>query len=142
MGIMKKLLLILSVIIFFSCTDSGNKKSNNSSKTTKLMSVSFVAGQRNDDAGILVAYTNDAGNLWLNTEWVKAIKSRMKILSSYSTILLFNNEKNMPNVATEGMNYSSDYDKYMVCGYWIYPNGSRKFCYGGVKEDGNFRKCE
>jgi len=44
----------------------------------------------------------------------------------------------MPNVATIGMNYSLNFDKYMVCGYWISPNGNKKFCYGGVKIDGNF----
>ena len=104
------------------------------------MSVSFELGQKNLSEGIIVAYTNDADSLWLNQEWVDAIKSKMENLSStYSTVLLFNDEKNMPDVATTGMNYSLDHDKYMVCGYWIYPNGSRKFCYGGSKSDGNFR---
>ena len=48
----------------------------------------------------------------------------------------------MPNVSTKGMNYSSNYDRYMVCGYWKYPNGNRKFCYGGIKNNGSFKKCK
>lgn len=141
---MKNLLLILSVILFFSCTNSG--KENQESVTMPPWpggKVSFISGQGNRSEGIIVAYTEHADSLWLDKEWVKAIKSEMKKLSStYSTVLLFSGEKNMPNVAVKGMNYSSDYDKYMVCGYWIYPNGNKKFCYGGVKSDGNFKKCE
>ena len=107
------------------------------------MPVSFELGQKNINEGIIVAYTNDADILWLNEEWIKAIKNKMKNLSSdYSTVLLFNREINMPNVSTEGMNYSIDYDKNMVCGYWIYPNGNKKFCYGGVESNGSFKKCE
>lgn len=142
-SIMKKFLLILSTVVFFGCTNSGNKENSNTANEEKLMSVSFEIGQKNIGAGVIVAYTNDADSLWLNEEWVKSIKSKMiKLSSSYSTVLLFNGEKNMPNVATKGMDYSLEYDKYMVCGYWIYPNGTKKFCFGGSKSDGNFKKCE
>ena len=48
----------------------------------------------------------------------------------------------MPNVATEGMSYSTDFDQYSVCGYWVFPNGNKKFCYGGVQSDGNYKVCK
>ncbi len=106
------------------------------------MDVSFKKGSLNRSAGIYVAYTNDANNLWMNEDWVKSIKSKMEDLSSsYSTILLFNSREHIPNVAANGMDYSTDFDKYMVCGYWVYPTGNKKFCYGGIKSDGNFREC-
>ena len=138
---MKFLILFISLVSFFSCNNSENKESNIDKDNS--ISVSFETGQNNLSEGIIVAYTNDTDSLWLNEGWIKTIKNKMKNLSStYSTVLLFNNEVNMPNVATIGMNYSSDYDKNMVCGYWVYPNGSEKFCYGGIKSDGNFKKCE
>jgi len=140
---MKKSLFIISTIWFISCADSGIKKENNLVIPSKLMTVSFVEGQRNNNAGIIVAFTSDADSLWLKEEWVKSIKSKMKNLSStYSTVLLYDDEKNMPNVSTKGMDYSLDYDRYMVCGYWKSLNGNEKFCYGGVKSDNNFKNCQ
>ena len=106
------------------------------------MKVSFEEVSKNKEKGIFAAYTNDADSLWMNEDWVKSIKSEMEDLSSsYSTILLFNSKENTPEVAVTGMDYSDDYDKYMVCGYWIYPTGNKKFCSGGIKSDGNFKKC-
>lgn len=135
---MKKLLFILVVIVLNSCLDNNK----NSTDTVNLMNVSFEEGSINKEEGIYVAYTNDADSLWMDKEWVKSIKIKMKDLSSsYSTVLLFNSKENTPKVAVKGMNYSTNYDKYMVCGYWIYPTGKKKFCYGGVKSDGNFKKC-
>jgi hypothetical protein len=140
---MKNLFLIMLVTLFLCCTNSENKKNNNSTKMDNYISVSFELGQKNLNEGIIVAYTNDADSLWLKEKWVIAIKSKMENLSpTYSTVLLFNKKENMPNVASTGINYSLDYDKNMVCGYWIYPNGNKKFCFGGVKSDGNFKKCE
>jgi hypothetical protein len=48
----------------------------------------------------------------------------------------------MPDVGIRGMEYDSKYDQSMVCGYWRYPNGNTKFCYGGVDQDGNFKFCK
>ena len=60
----------------------------------------------------------------------------------YKTVLLFSGKNNTPNVLGDGLNYKSSYDQYLVCGYWKYPNGKSRYCYGGVNEDGNFIKCE
>jgi hypothetical protein len=135
---MKKVILLLIIVTALnSCTNNDSGK-----ETKNLMNVSFEKGSLNKSAGIYAAYTNDPDSLWMNKEWVKSIKAKMKNLSStYSTILLFNSKNNTPNVAVEGMNYSTDYDKYMVCGYWISSSGQNKFCYGGIKDDGNFKKC-
>lgn len=140
---MKNLLLILLLTLFFSCTNSENNKNDNTVKGDKFQSVSFVLGQKNISEGIVVAFTNDIDSLWLKKEWTTSIKNKMKNLSStYSTVLLFNKEENIPKVAVTGMDYSLDYDKNMVCGYWIYPSGTKQFCFGGIKDDGNFKKCE
>jgi len=136
---MKKIYLLLIIVTALSSCVNNDKSSK---ETENLMNVSFEQGSLNKSDGIYAAYTNDADSLWLNKEWVKSIEAKMKNLSStYSTILLFNSKNNTPNVAAKGMNYSTDFDKYMVCGYWIYPTGETKFCYGGVKSDGNFEKC-
>ena len=133
---MKKLLFIFLLFLLNNCTNKNN------SDTINLMNVSFEKSSTNKSAGIYVAYTNDADSLWINKEWVKSIKNKMVTLSSsYSIILLFNSKENTPDVAIIGMNYPTDYDKYMVCGYWKYPSGKKKFCYGGVKSDGNFKIC-
>jgi len=136
---MRKIYLLLIIVTTLNSCVNNDKSSK---KAETLMNVSFEKGSLNKSAGIYAAYTNDADSLWMNKEWVKSIKTQMKNLSSsYSTILLFNSKNNTPNVAIKGMNYSIDFDKYMVCGYWLYPSGKRKFCYGGVKSDGNFKKC-
>ena len=148
-NIMKKIYILLIVLGAFSSCINNNKNSkgteNNvesSKKTESPMNVSFEKGSSNKSDGIYVAYTNDPDTLWLNYEWSNSIKTKMENLSSsYSIILLFDSKKHTPNVAVKGMNYSSKYDKYMVCGYWVYPNWETKFCYGGVKSDGNFRIC-
>ena len=136
---MKKIYLLLFIITaLYSCVNNNK----NSKETKYLMKVSFEKGSSNSREGIYVAYTNDDEGLWVNDEWVKSIKAKMKNLSSsYSTVLLFYGEDNTPNVASKGMNYSANFDKHMVCGYWQYPSGKTKFCYGGVKGDGNFRNC-
>ncbi len=140
---MKNLFLILVATLFIGCNNLEKNKKTDSINTDYLMPVSFELGPSNKREKIIVAYTNDSDSLWLKYKWVTAIKIKMMNLSSnYSTILLFNKKENMPNVALKGMNYSSKYDKYMVCGYWVYPNGNKKFCYGGIKSDGNFKKCE
>ena len=136
---MKKVILLLIIVTALNSCINSDKSSK---ETENLMNVSFEKGSLNKSAGIYAAYTNDADSLWMNKEWVKSIKAKMKNLSSsYSTIILFNSKNNTPNVAFEGMNYSADFDKYMVCGYWISSSGKNKFCYGGIKEDGNFKKC-
>jgi hypothetical protein len=137
---MRKIFLLLIVVNALN----GCVNNDRSSKVTEdQMKVSFEQGSLNKSNGIYAAYTNDADSLWMNEEWVKSVKNQMKNLSSsYSTILLFNNKNNTPNVAAKGMNYSTDFDKYLVCGYWLYPSGKQKFCYGGVKSDGNFEKCD
>jgi len=140
---LKNLSFILLITLFFSCSNSKTQKHENLTAKDNSVPVSFELGQKNLSAGIIVAYTNDPDSLWLKQNWIAAIKNKMKNLSSsYTTVLLFSKAANMPKVATTGMNYSSDYDKNMVCGYWTYPNGNKKFCFGGVKSDGNFRKCE
>ncbi len=123
---------LIMVLVFCSC-DSEFKNEQPSL-------VNFnVASKTND---ILIAYTNDHDSLWSKIEWVGEVKGIMKDLSNnHNMILLFDSKEHTPNVARDGMNYSVHYDKWMVCGYWIYPNGSKKFCYGGVKPDNNFNYC-
>jgi len=134
---MRNVFIVILLALFFGCTGTNKKKADNS------MSVSFELGQKNINKGVIVAYTNDPDSLWLNPDWIATVKNKMEGLSStYSTVLLFNGKENMPNVASTGMDFSADYDKYMVCGYWIFPNGNKKFCYGGNKSDGNFKICE
>jgi len=106
-------------------------------------SVSFVQGTtNNDNRGIALAYTEDSDSLWNNSKWHKTIKIEIKNLAQkYSTVLLFDSKKNMPNVSQSGIQYPSWYDEHLVCGYWIYSNGDYKFCWGGVSSDGNFKNC-
>ena len=129
---MKKLFPIL--VILLGCNIENKENTD---------PISFEISQKNESEKIIAAYTDDPDSLWTNEEWVESLKNEMKNLSSnYSTILLFDSENNIPDVATQGMNYSSDYDVYMVGGYWVYPNGNVQFCYGGRDKDGNFKKCE
>ena len=107
---MKKIYLLLFIITTLYGCVNNNK---NSKGTKNLMKVSFEKGSSNSREGIYVAYTNDEEGLWVNDEWVKSIKAKMKNLSSsYSTVLLFYGEDNTPNVASKGMNYSAN-------GLWI-----------------------
>lgn len=150
---MKKLIFMLFLLIsVLGCDQIKDKTTEKKENLTEikeslpeikenLMKVSFIA--QNKKGMVLVAYTNDNDSLWLDNDWNKSIYSQMKGLSkSFSTILLFDSEKHTPNVKEEGMNYSQSYDKYMVCGFWSYSNGGHKYCSGGVKKDGNFKKCK
>ena len=144
---MKKLIFILIIISIIGCDQLKEKSSETREKQTEkkegLMKVSFLAVNKNKDLGLLVAYTNDIDSLWLDDEWNKSIHHQMKELSkSFSTILLFDSEEHTPNVKDEGMSFAQSYDKYMVCGFWVYPNGGNKYCYGGIKKDGNFKICK
>lgn len=140
----KNLVLLVIASALSSCVNNDKRQNDTSGQVTeKLMYVSFELGSLNKRDGLYAAYTNDADSLWSDVEWVKAIENKMEGLSSsYTTILLFNSKENTPNVASKGLSYSSDFDKYMVCGYWLYPTGNSKFCYGGVESDGNFKKCK
>ncbi len=123
---------LIILLIFYSC-DSEIKNNQPSL-------VNFNISSKTNE--ILVAFTNDHDSLWSKVEWVDEVKGIMKDLSNdHNTVLLFDSKEHTPNVAGEGMNYSLDYDKWSVCGYWRYPNGSKKFCYGGVKQDNNFKHC-
>jgi hypothetical protein len=133
---MRNTLLLFLGILIIGC--SSPKQSNEED----LMEISFIEGSSNMTDGILVAYTDDPDSLWFNNDWIKAVQIKMRELSrKHSTILLFDSEKNMPNVIIKGLDYPAEYDKFLVCGYWVYPNGNLKFCFGGVKIDGNFFRC-
>lgn len=130
---MKILCLIISLILFLGCTKSEEK----------LMSVSFEIVHSNETDGIIVAYTNDPESLWTNEEWSIAIEAKMKDLStSYSNVLLFDDVSHVPNVAVEGVHFSGPlYDKYTICGYWLFADGKKTFCYGGYDSEGTWRLC-
>ena len=125
--------ILFILLVFCSCEkEVGVKQSG---------MVNFEVSSKTSN--LLVAYTNDQDSLWSKVDWVNEVKAIMMDLSKdFDTILLFDSKYHTPNVEREGMSYSIDYDKWMVCGYWIYLNGSRNFCYGGMKEDGNFQYCE
>ena len=143
-----KYLMILIIPFLFSC--SKNEKSTQITSVhppkteiaKKDIPVSFELGSQNSNAGLIVFYTTDSDSLWLNSDWVDKIKNKMEARSNqYSTVLLFNSKNNTPNVISKGLDYPMKYDRYMVCGYWKYPNGNTQFCYGGMKSDGNFKVC-
>lgn len=123
---------LFAILILCSC--------NGKVKNKQPSLVNFnIASKTNE---ILVAYTNDHDSLWSNIEWVDEVKGIMKNLSNdHNIVLLFDSKDHTPNVTRVGMNYSLNYDQWMVSAYWKYPNGSMKFCYGGVKEDNNFKHC-
>lgn len=128
------IIILLTVVFIYSCENKNEVKKSSSIK------VDFNIESKAQ--GILVAYTNDKDSLWSKAEWLAEIKKIMKSASEfYNTVLLFDSKLHTPNVADEGINYSLDYDKWMVCGYWKFPKGIKKFCYGGQKEDGNFKHC-
>lgn len=152
--IMKKILFVLIGVTLLGC--NGNRIPD-APKTTiqpsepTYMEVSFMYGSEYAgvksavSSSVVVFYTDDNDSLYLNKEWVRAIKEKMKNMSAdYANVLLFDSKEHAPNVAASGMQYPEKYDKYMVCGYWKSPNGSTKFCYGGTKPDGsnNFKVCE
>jgi Na+-transporting methylmalonyl-CoA/oxaloacetate decarboxylase gamma subunit len=136
------ILSILIYLVFFNGEVSEQKTKEETPKVTKVekkpMKVSFNKVQQNGD--LIVCYTGDSEDLWSNNEWKNEVKKKMKELNG-NTILLFNSYDNTPNIKQYGYGFPTMYDKYMVSGYWIYPNGNTKFCYGGVKDDGNFVKC-
>jgi hypothetical protein len=146
------LVLFLSVVFLASCSNPVKKKETQNKVSpvklrkvppVKFRKISFKLVSYNTDAGIVVAYTKDTKSLWLDKDWVASVRVKMIELSiDYKTILLFSSKKHTPDVAATGMNYSTKYDQYMVSGYWIFPNGNSRFCYGGTKSDGNFRVCE
>ena len=118
---MKQLLYFTIILALTSC--NGNKipeaphQSKGGTKEAQLMNVSFEFGSQKEGI-VTVFYTNDNDSLFLNKEWVKAVKAKMKNLSSdYANVLLFNSKENTPDVTTKGMGYSEKYDKHMVCGF-------------------------
>ncbi|KAF0204694.1 MAG: hypothetical protein FD170_119 [Bacteroidetes bacterium] len=149
---MKRHLLLLCTVFILGC--NGNKIPDAPKTTIRpseptYMDVSFeFASQYAGDksavlSSVAVFYTNDNDSLFLNKEWAKAIKAKMKNMSAdYANVLLFDSKEHTPNVETKGMQFPEKYNKYMVCGYWNHPNVSDRFCYGGVKPDGNFKVCE
>jgi len=144
---MKKYLLLLSTVVILGCNPDkipdSPKSTSYELQEEKFMEVSFIFGSEHQNQKVAVFFTNDSDSLWTNAEWVEAIRHKMINLSSnYNTVLLFNSEHHTPNVNNSGMNYPQRFDKYMVCGYWVFPNGSTKFCYGGQKSDGNFKVCK
>jgi hypothetical protein len=131
----------LSLFLILIALTSCNTKSD--STTSNVGGVSLIEHSKNSSDGILVAYTSDSDSLWMDVTWINGIQKKMiKLSSSYSTILLFDSRDHTPDVSSIGMGYHESYDKYMICGYWIYPNGSKKFCYGGMDENGNWNKCK
>jgi len=69
----------------------------------------------------------------------------MRDLVFGEVVILFNSEKNTPditNLRQIGKIYAQDYDKDIICKSWKYTTGVKKFCYGGIKEDGDFVFCE
>ena len=142
------LLLPFAVILMGSCTkkkdDSNDRNSAaNIEKRKNEIIVSLEDGYSNTRKRVYAAYTNDPDSMWDNEKWKSSIKKKiLKKANRYSTILIFDSKENTPNVTKKGMNYPKKYDRYMVCGYWSYPTGLKKFCYGGVKPDGFFEKCE
>ncbi len=107
------------------------------------MSVSFtVLFTTAKGGGVAAAYTDDPDSLWLKKEWVDRVKARMERLShKYDTVLLFDAKDHTPDVARFGMEYPQHYDRWMVAGFWKYPTGAAKFCYGGSDPNGNLRHC-
>lgn len=139
---MAKLFLSILASLLFIIIVNCNEKSQKMS-TVEQPESSFEYGYANNLQKIYVAYTNDPDSMWSQKGWVKEIKRKMVNQSlKFNTVLLFSSIENTPNVALEGMSYSQEFDRFLVCGYWRYPNGRTKFCYGGVKQDGNFFHCE
>lgn len=96
-------------------------------------------------SSIVVFYTEDNDSLYLNKEWVRAIKAKMKNMSSaYSTVLLFDSKKHTPDVSKYGIQFPDRFENYMVCGMWNSVRGGTSFCYGGKKPDksNSFKFCE
>lgn len=149
---MKRILLLFVGAIMLGC--GGDRIPEPPKRTIRhsepiYMDVSFVFGSEYAgvksaaSSSVAVFYTDDNDSLYLNKEWVRAIKAKMKNMSSdYVNVLLFNSKKNTPDVSKSGMQFPGKYDKYLVCGYWNFPNENSKFCYGGSKPDGNFKVCE
>ena len=139
---MKKLLFVLVISGFmFGCNSENNKESDREDEVEvkNEMEVSFEILHR--QGNIIVGYTNDHDSLWINPEWYIAMKVKMKTQKNGDvTVLLFNSKENTPNITKLGFDYPSSFDKHMVCGYWKF--NYEKFCYGGIKEDGNFEVCE
>ena len=139
---MKKLLFVLVISGFmFGCNSENNKESDREDEVEvkNEMEVSFEILHR--QGNIIVGYTNDHDSLWINPEWYIAMKVKMKTQKNGDvTVLLFNSKENTPNIMKLGFDYPSSFDKHMVCGYWKF--NYEKFCYGGIKEDGNFEVCE
>ena len=134
----KNIILGVLIIVFTGCGET--KKEGSSSDFKSEMETSFEVLYKYKKN--LVAYTNDNDSLWNNKLWAKEIKHKMaKLSKNYSIILMFNKKENTPNIEELGMDYSIDFDKHMVCGYWIFPKG-QKFCYGGKKKNGNWGNCE
>jgi hypothetical protein len=134
--------LALPIILLILISGCKNIKAP-SSDAGESITVSFINGTSNSSSGIAVAYTEDSDSLWMDVRWVNFVKLKMRKLAlSYPTVILFDGEDNMPDVGIYGIEYDSKYDQHMVCGYWKYSNGNTKFCYGGVKADGNFNVCK
>jgi len=127
---------MLCVVICFGCNNQPSTQDKSVEK--KRMGVSF--NKLYTSGKLMVAYTDDSDSLWTNEEWANAIKSKMRINAEYSDILLFYGIEHTPDVSKFGWDYPEEYDKWMVAGYWRM--NYTKFCYGGLKEDGNFKICK
>ena len=95
---------------------------------------------KNYSASIKVGYLTNPK--WSDTNWVANLKNELRNKSySFNTILVFNKLINTPDVSRKGMDYSLSYDKHMIAGYWEFPSGVKKFCWGGVDSGNNFKHC-
>ena len=139
---MRNILSILLVSgLLFGCGGENTNTENQNKVEIKKDKIEVSFNKLYQSGNIIVCYTNDTDSLWLEEEWYNEVKRKMSTLKGGNLcVLLFDSKENTPNINILGFDYPTYFDKYMVCGYWRF--NYEKFCYGGMKEDGNFNKCD
>jgi len=130
-------LSILFLVALVSCNNPNKDKPQENIQ----MNVSFnILFSNLDGYKVYAAYTDDPDTLWENEEWANAIKSKMRRIGEFDAVLLFDRIDHTPDVSKYKMEYPDEFDKWLIGGYWKYPKYS-KYCWGGIKGDGNFKHC-
>jgi len=126
-------------------TDETEKPQCNSGKVEMEIidtanDFSIIYRYRVDD--FAVGFTNEGEEKWQDQEWLDRMYKTLNAQTKFNVVILFNNHDHTPNLNIYCLDYPSQFNRNLVLGYWRFPDGKNKFCWGGPKVDGTFYHCD